>query len=111
MTELSRSFGNAVRQVREERGWSQERLAEHADLNRSYVGDLERGRAMPSLVTLTKLAAGQLDIIVGTHRLLSKDVVFRDLGLLVVDEEQRFGLQPSALVARFETAGTGQVRT
>ena len=47
MTELSRSFGNAVRQVREERGWSQERLAEHADLNRSYIGDLERGRAMP----------------------------------------------------------------
>ena len=42
--------------------------------------------------TLTKLAAGQLDIIVGTHRLLSKDVIFRDLGLLVVDEEQRFGV-------------------
>jgi transcription-repair coupling factor (superfamily II helicase) len=42
--------------------------------------------------TLTELAAGQVDIIVGTHRLLSKDVVFRDLGLLVVDEEQRFGV-------------------
>jgi transcription-repair coupling factor (superfamily II helicase) len=42
--------------------------------------------------TLTRLATGQLDIIVGTHRLLSKDVVFRDLGLLVVDEEQRFGV-------------------
>jgi len=41
---------------------------------------------------LEKLASGQLDIIVGTHRLLSKDVVFRDLGLLVVDEEQRFGV-------------------
>ncbi len=41
---------------------------------------------------LEKLANGQLDIIVGTHRLLSKDVVFRDLGLLVVDEEQRFGV-------------------
>ncbi len=40
----------------------------------------------------TKLAAGQIDIIVGTHRLLSKDIVFRDLGLLVVDEEQRFGV-------------------
>ena len=39
-----------------------------------------------------KLAAGQVDIIVGTHRLLSKDVMFRDLGLLVVDEEQRFGV-------------------
>jgi transcription-repair coupling factor (superfamily II helicase) len=42
--------------------------------------------------TLTALAAGQVDVIVGTHRLLSKDVVFRDLGLLVVDEEQRFGV-------------------
>jgi transcription-repair coupling factor (superfamily II helicase) len=41
---------------------------------------------------LAALAAGRLDIIVGTHRLLSKDVVFRDLGLLVVDEEQRFGV-------------------
>jgi transcription-repair coupling factor (superfamily II helicase) len=41
---------------------------------------------------LVQLAAGQLDIIIGTHRLLSKDVVFRDLGLLVVDEEQRFGV-------------------
>ena len=41
---------------------------------------------------LERLAAGQLDIIVGTHRLLSKDVIFRDLGLLVVDEEQRFGV-------------------
>jgi transcription-repair coupling factor (superfamily II helicase) len=42
--------------------------------------------------TLEKLASGQLDIIVGTHRLLSKDVTFRDIGLLVVDEEQRFGV-------------------
>jgi transcription-repair coupling factor (superfamily II helicase) len=41
---------------------------------------------------LTDLASGKVDIIVGTHRLLSKDVVFRDLGLLVVDEEQRFGV-------------------
>jgi len=43
-------------------------------------------------VTLATLAEGKLDIIVGTHRLLSKDVIFRDLGLLVVDEEQRFGV-------------------
>jgi transcription-repair coupling factor (superfamily II helicase) len=41
---------------------------------------------------LEHLAAGRLDVIVGTHRLLSKDVVFKDLGLLVVDEEQRFGV-------------------
>jgi transcription-repair coupling factor (superfamily II helicase) len=42
--------------------------------------------------TLANLVSGKLDIIVGTHRLLSKDVVFKDLGLLVVDEEQRFGV-------------------
>jgi transcription-repair coupling factor (superfamily II helicase) len=42
--------------------------------------------------TLEQLAEGKLDIIVGTHRLLSKDVIFKDLGLLVVDEEQRFGV-------------------
>ena len=41
---------------------------------------------------LEGLAAGRVDIIVGTHRLLSKDVRFKDLGLLVVDEEQRFGV-------------------
>jgi transcription-repair coupling factor (superfamily II helicase) len=41
---------------------------------------------------LAGLASGKVDIIVGTHRLLSKDVVFKDLGLLVVDEEQRFGV-------------------
>lgn len=41
---------------------------------------------------LAGVASGRIDIIVGTHRLLSKDVVFKDLGLLVVDEEQRFGV-------------------
>src|SRR5260221_5227654 len=43
-------------------------------------------------MVLADLAAGKVDVIVGTHRLLSKDVDFRDLGLLVVDEEQRFGV-------------------
>jgi transcription-repair coupling factor (superfamily II helicase) len=38
------------------------------------------------------LASGKLDICIGTHRLLQKDVVFKDLGLLVIDEEQRFGV-------------------
>ena len=38
------------------------------------------------------LAAGKVEVLVGTHRLLSKDVQFRDLGLLIVDEEQRFGV-------------------
>jgi transcription-repair coupling factor (superfamily II helicase) len=42
--------------------------------------------------TLALLKAGKVDIVIGTHRLLSKDVHFKDLGLLVVDEEQRFGV-------------------
>lgn len=41
---------------------------------------------------LEKTALGQVDILIGTHRLLSKDVVFSDLGLVVVDEEQKFGV-------------------
>jgi transcription-repair coupling factor (superfamily II helicase) len=42
---------------------------------------------------LEKTRAGQVDILVGTHRLLSKDVVFADLGMVVIDEEQRFGVE------------------
>ena len=42
--------------------------------------------------TLARLADGKLDIIIGTHRLVSKDVKFRDLGLMIVDEEQKFGV-------------------
>lgn len=42
---------------------------------------------------LADLAGGKVDVLIGTHRLLSKDVVFADLGLLVVDEEQRFGVR------------------
>jgi len=42
--------------------------------------------------TLAALEAGKVDVVIGTHRLLSKDVRFHDLGLLVVDEEQRFGV-------------------
>ncbi len=43
-------------------------------------------------VTLAALEAGKVDVVIGTHRLLSKDVKFNDLGLLIVDEEQRFGV-------------------
>ncbi len=43
--------------------------------------------------TLEKLKKGQVDILIGTHRILSKDVVFSDLGLLIIDEEQRFGVK------------------
>jgi transcription-repair coupling factor (superfamily II helicase) len=42
---------------------------------------------------LERLLGGQTDIVIGTHRLLSKDVIFKDLGLLIVDEEHRFGVK------------------
>ena len=43
--------------------------------------------------TLEDLRKGLIDMVVGTHRLLSKDVKFKDLGLLIIDEEQRFGVK------------------
>ena len=42
---------------------------------------------------LKDLKEGKIDILIGTHRLLSDDVQFADLGLLIIDEEQRFGVQ------------------
>jgi transcription-repair coupling factor (superfamily II helicase) len=51
--------------------------------------------------TLADLAAGKVDIIIGTHRLLQKDVHFKDLGLLVVDEEQRFGVSHKERLKQF----------
>jgi transcription-repair coupling factor (superfamily II helicase) len=42
--------------------------------------------------TVDAVAAGKVDVVIGTHRLLGRDIAFRDLGLLVVDEEQRFGV-------------------
>ncbi|HMN95765.1 MAG TPA: transcription-repair coupling factor [Phycisphaerales bacterium] len=51
--------------------------------------------------TLREVAAGRIDVIIGTHRLLSKDVVFKDLGLVIVDEEQRFGVEHKARLLEF----------
>lgn len=56
MKSVSLDFGRAVRRLREGRGWSQEELAARANLNRSYLGEIERGAAMPSLGTAAKLA-------------------------------------------------------
>ena len=47
--------------------------------------------------------AGKVDILIGTHRLLSKDVAFRDLGLLVIDEEQRFGVAAKERLKQLRT--------
>lgn len=57
------------------------------------VGYLNRFRtAKQKTQTLKDLAEGKLDIVIGTHQLVNKNVVFKDLGLLIVDEEQKFGV-------------------
>jgi transcription-repair coupling factor (superfamily II helicase) len=61
-----------------------------------------RSRATQKKI-LEKLALGQVDIVVGTHRLLQKDVQFSDLGLLIVDEEQRFGVTHKEQLKRLRT--------
>lgn len=53
--------------------------------------------------TLKGLKAGTIDIVVGTHRLLSKDVAYKDLGLLIVDEEQRFGVSHKEKLKQLKT--------
>jgi transcription-repair coupling factor (superfamily II helicase) len=77
-------------------------LAEqHYENLRDRIGDFPIKAAMLSRLVerkdqraaLAALREGRLDVVVGTHRLLQKDVEFRDLGLLVVDEEQRFGVK------------------
>ncbi|WP_057002838.1 transcription-repair coupling factor [Agrilactobacillus composti] len=68
-------------------------LARFADFPVS-IGVLSRFQTKAQMTEdLKELKKGQLDIVVGTHRLLSKDVQFKDLGLLIVDEEQRFGVK------------------
>jgi len=50
---------------------------------------------------IKQIARGKVDIVIGTHRLLSKDVEFRDLGLLIIDEEQRFGVKHKERLKQF----------
>ena len=50
------------------------------------------------------MKAGKVDVVIGTHRLLGKDVAFRDLGLLVVDEEQRFGVAHKERLKQFRAS-------
>jgi transcriptional regulator with XRE-family HTH domain len=56
MPPIHQKFGFVVRELREARGWSQERLAGRAELNRSYMGEVERAAVVPSLMTAAKLA-------------------------------------------------------
>ncbi|GBR75455.1 transcription-repair coupling factor [Candidatus Termititenax persephonae] len=56
--------------------------------------------AAENLRIVRELKAGRVDIVIGTHRLLQKDIGFRDLGLLIVDEEQRFGVEHKEFIKR-----------
>ena len=58
-------------------------LQVHRFLSGPYGGDQQIG---------AYVAEGKIDIIIGTHRIVSKDVKFKDLGLLIIDEEQKFGV-------------------
>jgi transcription-repair coupling factor (superfamily II helicase) len=61
-----------------------------------------RSRATQKRI-LDRLVIGQVDIVIGTHRLLQKDVQFKDLGLLIIDEEQRFGVTHKEQLKRMRT--------
>ena len=52
---------------------------------------------------IRKLKLGEIDVIIGTHRLLSKDVEFKDLGLLIIDEEHRFGVKDKEKIKQYKT--------
>lgn len=78
----------------------QKRFEEHA-IN---VGLLSRFRTKKQQTeTLKGLREGTVDIVIGTHRILSKDVAYRDLGLLIVDEEQRFGVTHKEKIKQLKT--------
>ena len=59
--------------------------------------------AKESKEILSDLAAGSIDVVIGTHRILSNDVQFKDLGLVVVDEEQRFGVEQKESLKKLRT--------
>ena len=50
-----------------------------------------------------KLELGEIDVVIGTHRILSKDVIFKDLGLLIIDEEHRFGVKDKEKIKEIKT--------
>src|SRR5262249_2898701 len=68
------------------------------------VDMLSRFRTPKEMKAILKaLPEGGIDVLIGTHRLLSKDVLFRDLGLLVIDEEQRFGVASKEKLKHLKT--------
>ena len=58
---------------------------------------------MPIIASIALLAAGRIDILIGTHRLLQKSVVFHNLGLVIIDEEQWFGVKHKERLKQLRT--------
>jgi ATP-dependent DNA helicase RecG len=73
-------------------------LAEMARLRLAILTGRERGRERSEI--LDRLAAGEVDLLVGTHALFQEDVVFKDLALAIVDEQHRFGVHQRLALAR-----------
>jgi transcription-repair coupling factor (superfamily II helicase) len=87
--------------VEQHRHTFEERLADYP----VRVGSLSRFRTQKEQrEILAAVANGEVDIVIGTHRLLSQDVLFRSLGLLIVDEEQRFGVKHKERLKKLRTS-------
>ena len=85
--------------------------------NQHYQNAIERFKSFPVNITLlnrfvppktiteniNKIKEGKIDIVIGTHRILSDDITFKDLGLLVIDEEQRFGVKHKEKIKQYKT--------
>ncbi len=77
-----------------------ERLA-NMPCNIAYINRFRTTKEIKE--TLKRVKEGKVDILIGTHRLLSKDVVFKDLGLLIIDEEQKFGVAAKEKIREMRT--------
>lgn len=80
MAVTPRDFARRLRQLREQAGWTQEKLAERADLSRNYIGLLESSRREPSLSTLLAISralSSSLDELVGMARVAEAPAVYR----------------------------------
>ncbi|MCH7562645.1 MAG: transcription-repair coupling factor [Gemmatimonadetes bacterium] len=87
--------------VEQHRHTFEERLADYP----VKIGALSRFRSASEQETLLAgLKDGTIDVVVGTHRLLSEDVTFKDLGLLIIDEEQRFGVKDKERLKQLRTS-------
>ena len=66
----------------------------------NYINRFKSTREQSQI--LKELESGKIDILIGTHRLLSKDIIFKDLGLLIIDEEQKFGVSSKEKIKHFK---------